>query len=215
METSSIDAVSAISCFRSLGGVTQVWPSPKYKMQSLTQPTMENTHSEKALKAISNIVHQMTGVDRLHEQGITGKGATIAVIDSGVDYLHPGLGGGLGPGFKITYGRNLVGSDRMPPRNYSDLDPYTECQYHGTHVTGIATGNDSSIGFVGVAPGANVEHYRVIGCEDTAADADTVIKGVLEAYNRKVDVITVSLTLVTGPFPEGEFQIFQNRLQER
>ena len=33
-------------------------------------------------------VHQMTGVDRLHDQGIFGKGAKVAIVDSGVLYTH-------------------------------------------------------------------------------------------------------------------------------
>lgn len=33
-------------------------------------------------------VHAFTGVSELHEQGIRGKGATVAVVDTGVDYRH-------------------------------------------------------------------------------------------------------------------------------
>ena len=32
-------------------------------------------------------------------------------IDSGVDYGHPNLGGGFGPGYKVIGGYDLVGSD--------------------------------------------------------------------------------------------------------
>ncbi len=32
--------------------------------------------------------HVMTGVDKLHIEGYTGAGISIAVIDSGVDYRH-------------------------------------------------------------------------------------------------------------------------------
>lgn len=30
----------------------------------------------------------MTGVDKLHAAGILGKGVTVAVVDTGVDYMH-------------------------------------------------------------------------------------------------------------------------------
>jgi len=33
-------------------------------------------------------VHETTGVDRLHAQGITGKGVKVAVVDTGIDYRH-------------------------------------------------------------------------------------------------------------------------------
>ena len=72
--------------------------------------------------------HTMTQVDKLREEGITGKGIKIAVIDTGVctialdkpqayanipqtDYNHPALGGGFGPGHLVSYGTDLVGDD--------------------------------------------------------------------------------------------------------
>lgn len=50
---------------------------------------------------------QMGGVDKLHALGIKGKGIKIGIIDTGVDYRHPALGNGFGPGFKIAGGYAL------------------------------------------------------------------------------------------------------------
>jgi subtilisin family serine protease len=47
-------------------------------------------------------------VDRVHALGIKGKGMKIGIIDTGVDYRHPALGGGFGPGFKIAGGYDFV-----------------------------------------------------------------------------------------------------------
>jgi subtilisin family serine protease len=55
--------------------------------------------------------HVMAGVDKLHAEGLAGKGITIGIIDSGVDYTHPALGGGFGPGFKIIGGYDFVGEE--------------------------------------------------------------------------------------------------------
>ncbi|KAL5876555.1 hypothetical protein ACKVWC_005722 [Pyricularia oryzae] len=85
-------------------------------------------------------VHYSTGVDALHEQGVFGKGVRIAVIDSGVEYTHPALGGGLGAGFKVSGGYDLVGdaydgsNEKIP-----DADPMDHLG-HGTHVAGIIAG---------------------------------------------------------------------------
>lgn len=46
--------------------------------------------------------HQMTQVDRVQEMGIQGKNIVVGIIDTGVDYRHPSLGGGFGPGFKVS-----------------------------------------------------------------------------------------------------------------
>ncbi len=78
----------------------------------------------------------MTGVDRLHAKGIMGKGVKIGILDTGVDYRHPALGGGFGPGFKIAGGYDLVGDDFF--NQSPDEDPLATCPDggHGTHVSG-------------------------------------------------------------------------------
>jgi subtilisin family serine protease len=53
--------------------------------------------------------HALTGVDKLHAQGVLGKGIIIGVLDTGVDYTHPALGGCFGQGCKIGGGTDLVG----------------------------------------------------------------------------------------------------------
>jgi subtilisin family serine protease len=79
--------------------------------------------------------HIMGGVNTLRAEGYSGTGIFIGIVDTGVDYNHPALGGGFGPGFKICAGYDLVGdiydgtSDPIP-----DSDPM-DCDGHGTHGT--------------------------------------------------------------------------------
>lgn len=89
-----------------------------------------------------NSPHSMTGVDRLHQAGIRGKGVRVAVIDTGVDWRHPALGGCFGPGCKIEFGYDFVGDDYgsgNPPN--PKPDPLATCYdgFHGTHVSGVYT----------------------------------------------------------------------------
>jgi subtilisin family serine protease len=53
----------------------------------------------------------LTGVVKLHAEGLTGSGIRVGVIDTGVDYTHPALGGCFGKGCKIEFGTDLVGDD--------------------------------------------------------------------------------------------------------
>lgn len=46
-----------------------------------------------------NSPHRMTGVDKAHETGIYSEGVRVAIIDTGIDYLCPALGGCFGPGW--------------------------------------------------------------------------------------------------------------------
>jgi subtilisin family serine protease len=75
-------------------------------------------------------------------------------IDSGVDYEHPALGQGIGPGKKIIGGYDFAGNnydgkawllasdwERSLTRTYTgyndpvpDDDPIDTCDGHGTHV---------------------------------------------------------------------------------
>jgi minor extracellular serine protease Vpr len=58
-----------------------------------------------------------------------GSGVRIGIIDSGVDYMHPALGGCFGPNCKVRYGYDLVGEDyngdiaTIKP----DPDPIDDC----------------------------------------------------------------------------------------
>jgi len=78
----------------------------------------------------------------LWQQGFTGQGVVVATLDSGVDTFHPDVG------------------SRWRGGSNSWFDPYGEhatpadVNGHGTHVTGLILGGDSSGQVLGVAPDA-------------------------------------------------------------
>ncbi|KAI9149896.1 Minor extracellular protease vpr [Paramyrothecium foliicola] len=142
-----------------------------------------------------NAPHVMTQVDRLHAKGITGKGITIAIIDTGVDYHHPALGGCFGEGCRVALGYDLVGDDYDGYTNiFPDDDPDDTCDGHGTHVAGIiAASGDLPYGFSGAAPDATIAAYRVFGCQGGGVTNEVLIAAFNRAYEDGADIITASI----------------------
>ncbi|KAG2196285.1 hypothetical protein INT47_012507 [Mucor saturninus] len=147
--------------------------------------------------------HRFSQVDRVHsELKLRGEGVFIGIIDSGVDYMHPALGGGFGPGFKIEAGYDLVGNNytasdvnAVPQEGPTPLEQCPEgsgASGHGTHVTGIVGGYDPSNNFTGVAPGARLGHWRVGSCTDEMP-SDAILKAMTMAHEAGVHILSMSL----------------------
>ncbi len=129
---------------------------------------------------------QRTGADIAQsELGYTGEGVQVALIDTGIDYDHPDLGGCFGEGCRVASGYDLVG-DRFDGSNtpLPDLDP-DDCLGHGTYLAGII-GADGRV--TGVAPGVTFGAYRVFGCEGYTT-ADIVIAAMERALADGMDVL--------------------------
>jgi subtilisin family serine protease len=128
---------------------------------------------------------------------ITGKGVTVAVIDTGIDYTQPSLGGGIGKSFKVIGGYDFVDNDS---------DPMDESG-HGTSVAGVIAANPytvDGITYQGVAPAAKLVALRV-GTEDSIPDAniDKALKWVITNY-KTYDISVINLSLGSGNFTSAE-----------
>ncbi|KAJ7646960.1 subtilisin-like protease [Roridomyces roridus] len=147
----------------------------------------------------SESTHVVTGVDKLHAMGITGKGIKIGILDTGTDYTHPFLGGGFGHGFKVAGGHDFVGDDYTGSNDpVPDSDPLDQCNGHGTHVAGIIGANPGNpFNISGVAPDAVIYSYRIFGCESTVTD-DIIIDAMLTGVKDGMDILTLSLGGASG-----------------
>lgn len=123
-----------------------------------------------------------------------GRGATIAIIDSGVDLRHPDLR------------RNVVshGADFVDPNGH---DGAQDEHGHGTHVAGIAAATSGNrVGIAGVAPKARILPVRVLD-ENISADGPVpVAAGIRWAVDRGADVI--NLSLASAPLVGETFSTF-------
>jgi serine protease AprX len=129
------------------------------------------------------------GADQAFQNGWTGYGVGVAVIDSGVMAGHSDLKP------RVVYAENFVPGESP----YATDDLYG----HGTHVAGIIGGNaTSSIGpnyihtFRGIAPKANLINLRVLDSTGQGSDS-AVISAIERAINLKdlynIRIINLSL----------------------
>ncbi|KAJ3149265.1 hypothetical protein HDU86_006988 [Geranomyces michiganensis] len=195
-----------------LQGVKKVYP-----VKIIKRPTVVKTSKKPSLKKAAKgakadetpldlTPHQMTGVAKVHATGHFGKGVKVAVIDTGVYWKHPALGGCFGPGCKISFGYDLVGdaydADTNPIQN-PDSDPMDNCSAdsHGTHTTGTIGADATGITeagfkpfapFLGVAPSATLGHYRIFGCDGNNGD-DVMANAIFRAYADGAQVISISV----------------------
>ena len=117
----------------------------------------------------------------------TGKGITVAVIDTGVDDTNPQLRGAVEAGKDF-----LTGSPGT-----SLTDPVG----HGTMVAGIIAARPAAnTGFVGLAPDATILSLRQNDAQGTGNDA-TMAKAVNEAVAQHADVINISQDVSTDGKP--------------
>lgn len=154
----------------------------------------------------------LIGADKVNAEGNTGIGIKVAIIDSGVDYTHPNLGGCFGPGCKIAGGYDYVGdefdgSNTPVPSN----DPLDQCYGHGTFVAGIiGASGPNKYNVTGVAPGASQYHYRIFSCYGSTTD-DIVAKAMQDAYTQGNDVINLSLGEVSS-WSESMLSVVASRI---
>jgi subtilisin family serine protease len=121
-------------------------------------------------------------------QAARGTGVTVAVIDTGIDYRHPALGGGFGTGQKVAGGYDFVNDDADPVDDHG----------HGTHVAGIVagTGAGGAMAVTGVAPDATLTAYKVLDADGYGYTEDIIagIEAAVDPANpNRADVINMSL----------------------
>lgn len=111
--------------------------------------------------------------------GLDGTGTTIGIIDTGVDYTHPDLGGCFGVSCKVVGGYDFVNNDPNPMDDHG----------HGTHVAATAAGNGTyrdsngvSHPLPGVAPGAKIYAYKVLSASGSGSTS-----GIIAAIERCTD----------------------------
>ncbi|MGM0836142.1 MAG: S8 family serine peptidase [Bacillota bacterium] len=137
-------------------------------------------------------------IDKLHEEGITGEGIKIGVLDTGIDYNHPDLKDAYKGGYD-----HIDNDDDPMEATYEDWKNSGAAEFagsnsyytsHGTHVSGTIVGqnNNDEVSVQGVAPDADLYAYRVLGPYGSGT-AESVLGGIDQAVKDGMDVMNLSL----------------------
>ena len=156
-----------------------------YPIAAIPMPTTQTVSNPDLSTALA-----MTGADVAQsELGYTGAGVKVAVMDTGIDYDHPDLGGCFGPGCRVAYGYDFVG-DAFTGENTPVPGPDPDdCGGHGTHVAGIVGANGA---VKGVAPNVTFGAYRVFGCSGYTW-GDIMVAAMERAYFDGMQVLNMSI----------------------
>jgi subtilisin family serine protease len=132
------------------------------------------------------VVH--IGSKAVHDAGIRGAGSKVAVIDTGIDYIHdvpnaqePPV---VDPEFLNIY---KGGYDFF---NH-DADPMDD-NGHGTHVAGILAAEKNGYLVVGVAPEVDLYGLKILGANGEGEVSDLIL-ALQWAVDHDIDVVNMSL----------------------
>lgn len=188
---------------RALSGVIDKTSSSDFLVATIDKPTLAAAMAHDLVKSIFkdelsrptlDVSTKLIGSDKANEAGWTGKGSTIAILDTGIDRDHPFFAGRIvrEACFSTSDPDPLYQAESLCPNGQSSqigmgaadaetakcvVDGTVEC-YHGTHVAGIAAGKQAgSAPSSGVAPEAGILPIQVFSrfngpiCQELATTA--------------------------------------------
>ncbi len=123
------------------------------------------------------------GAKAVHDAGITGAGVKVAVIDTGIDYVHD-VPPNVDPEFLGTYkgGYDFVNHDSDPMDDNG----------HGTHVAGILAAERNNYLVVGVAPGVDLYALKILDSTGQGEVSDLIL-ALQWAVDNHMDIVNMSL----------------------
>ncbi len=200
---------SAVTSLERLDFTENVYYSAAYEPLSF-----EGSDSHTAVLAA-----EMIGIGAAREEGLTGDGIKVAVIDSGFDVTHPAFDAEVKETLDLKSFENRLAINKLSAQ--SVIKDITELRYnskipfmydyqgkdtdvsttldHGTHVAGIigAVSTEKST-MQGIAPDCQLLLMKVFD-DDGASTLDTVLISALEdALKLGADVINMSLGHYAG-----------------
>jgi subtilisin family serine protease len=167
---------------RGRSGVARVWLDRRVTVTRVSDPGSASAIAQPVQDGppLDGNLTQI-GADDAWRAGFTGRGATVAVLDTGVDATHPDLAGQV-----------------AAQENFSDIADAVDHNGHGTHVASLVagTGAAASDARSGVAPDARLIVGKVL--DDDGHGTESQIIAGMEWAAPQADVVTMSLGTLGG-----------------
>jgi len=176
-----------------LAAASALLATAKYQLQNSSWYNTDGNGNQTG-PVYSSFPLDSSGAVVAHALGLTGAGATVAVVDTHLNASH-----------EVFAAKTITFSDTQSPGN-TDLD-------HGTMVSSIIAGNSS--GFIGMAPGANLLFGSFTSDQTlTAASiAATNANAVAQNNSWGYDTLDVGATSFNTLFGNASGQAYLSALQ--
>ncbi len=170
-DLAELDNTGGSAVTQALGGATKIWLD-----RAVTATSISSSAAPAADQPWDPYLPQV-GAPAAWDQGLTGAGVTVAVLDTGVDDEHPALAGQV-----------------QAAQNFSDSDTDDDLVGHGTHVASLVagTGAGSDGARQGISPAAALLSGKVLG-DTGSGQTSWVISGMEWAAEQGADVVNLSL----------------------
>ena len=175
--------VTVVGELARLPGVRAVTPDGRVHVQGAASASNIRSVYPKVVKA-----------ETAWQRGVTGRGVTVAVVDTGVAANLPDLNGRLVP---VT---NDVTGRIEPCKNLSGELNCNDSYGHGTFIAGLIAGNGAGSGgtWKGVAPEANILSVKTAGANG-AADVSNILAAIqwVVSFKDRYNIRVLNLSLGT------------------
>ncbi|MBX9678594.1 MAG: S8 family serine peptidase [Gemmataceae bacterium] len=176
------------------------WRSDTFRVDDLytaVGPTA-STPATATASSVNQSFGSQIGLNQVLADGqYKGTGEAVVVIDTGIDYNHPDLGGGWGK--RVIAGWDFVNNDADPMDDNG----------HGTNVAGII--GSSNAAYSGIAPNVNLIALKVLGKDGSGSfgAVEDALKWVV-ANRARYNIVSINMSLGSGNYTSNPYTFLED-----